>query len=176
MKTEERCIKDLITYKNQFQELKAYLGRFRLKELTMVSSRSQASCWYLHVHAVEAGPSRIPFQYPCLCYLLTWVSLLSSQMLQIYMAISSLHSPYSHRFPCWPRSIRKLTFVCLFSGELIWGKTGGALIGCLLLCTVILLWHFTIFLMGKETRQIFLCSLFLTVPAVSVLEPNIQPD
>lgn len=37
----------------------------------MVGSRSQASGWYLHVQAVEAGPSRIPFQYPCLCNLLT---------------------------------------------------------------------------------------------------------
>lgn len=37
----------------------------------MVSSRSQASGWYLCVQAVEAGPSRISFQYPCLCPLLT---------------------------------------------------------------------------------------------------------
>lgn len=37
----------------------------------MVSSRSQASGCYLRVQVVEAGPSGIPFQYPCLCYLLT---------------------------------------------------------------------------------------------------------
>lgn len=52
----------------------------------MVSSRSQASGWCLRVQVVEAGPSRIPFQYPCLCYSSPEFSLLSSQMLQIYMA------------------------------------------------------------------------------------------
>lgn len=81
----------------------------------MVSSRSQASGWCLRVQVVEAGPSRIPFQYPCLCYLLTWVfSIEFSNAPNLYgKFISSLHSPYSHRLPHWPRSIRKLTFVCL---------------------------------------------------------------
>lgn len=122
----------------------------------MVSSRSQASGWYLCVQAVEAGPSRISFQYPCLCPLLTWVfSVEFSNAPSLYgRFISSRHSPYSHRFPHWPRGFRKLTFVCLFSGGLIWGKTErGALISCFLLCTVTLLWYFTIFLLRARKDQ-----------------------
>lgn len=82
----------------------------------MVSSRSQASGWYLCVQAVEAGPSRIPFQYPCLCHLLTWgFSVEFSDAPILYgKFVSSQHSPYSHRSPHWPRGFRRLTFVCLF--------------------------------------------------------------
>lgn len=51
----------------------------------MVSSRSQTSGWYLHVKAVEEGPSRIPFQYIFVTSSPEF-SLLNSQMLRIYMA------------------------------------------------------------------------------------------
>lgn len=78
----------------------------------MVSFRSQASGWYLHVQGIETGPSRIPFQYPCLCHLLAWVSSVDFSCAPNLHSwfVSSLHSPYSHRLPCWPRDIRKLTF------------------------------------------------------------------
>lgn len=122
----------------------------------MVSSRSPARGWYLCVQAVEAGPSRIPFQHPCLCHLLTWVysAKFSNAPNLCGRFISFQHSPYSCRFPHWPRGFRKLTFVYLFSGGLIWGKTErGALISCLLLPTATLLWYFTIFLLWTKKDQ-----------------------
>lgn len=77
----------------------------------------QDAC-YLHVWAVEAGLSRIPFQYPCLCHLLTWVfSVEFSNTPNLYGRFRSLYSPYSHRFPQWPRGIRKLTFLCFLVDE-----------------------------------------------------------
>lgn len=47
--------------------------------------------------------------------------------------------------------------------------------GCLLLCTGALTILHSVPLMGKKTRQILLCSVFPTVPAVSVVEPDTQP-
>lgn len=152
-----------------------------------MSSRSQASGWYLHVQGIETGPSRIPFQYPCLCHLLTWVSAVEfSHAPNLYSwFVSSLRSPYSCRLPRWPRDIRKLTFlfVCLFWVN--WSEDRQTEVPSAVLswctaarCFVQGLWYLTVFLLwGKrQPDSSFSAAFFPFVSAVSVVEPNIQPD